>query len=109
MVHVADRRLHVRSEAIVPVLAFTNAARARLTVNGVPQGEAVARNHVVRWPAVKLAMGENVITVRVTAKGRPLSDTVRWVRVAPSALGVSPTPAVEKPRRQEGTEAPPGQ
>ena len=109
MLHVADRRLQVRTEASVPVLAFSNAARASLTVNGQSMGEAVAENHVLRWPAVPLAIGENVVTVAASSNGQTLRDTVRWTRVPPSAFGAKPVPTVEPAKRRAVPDAPPGQ
>ena len=109
MLHVADRRLKFRTEANVPVLAFTNADRASLTVNGQPVGEAIAQDHVLRWPAVPLAMGENVVTVTASSNGQTLRDTIRWTRLAPSAFGAKAVPVVEPAKRQVVPDAPPGQ
>ena len=109
MVHVADRRLRLRTEAMVPVLAFTNAPRASLTVNGQSMGEAVAENHVLRWPAVPLAIGENVVTVVASSNGQTLRDTVRWTRVPPSDFGAKAVPLIPPARPPAESAAPPGQ
>jgi len=109
MVHVGDRRLRLRTEAMVPVLAFTNAPRASLTVNGQSMGEAVAENHVLRWPAVPLAIGENVVTVVASSNGQTLRDTVRWTRVPPSDFGAKAVPLIPPARPPAESAAPPGQ
>lgn len=106
MVHLVDRRLVRRDTPTIEVRAFSNAASATLTINGRSIGTVPVTGHVARWPAVPLAMGDNIATV--AAGGA--SDSVRWQRVEPSPAGASYLPLVRKPKPAgEPDKAPPGQ
>jgi hypothetical protein len=106
MIHLTDRRLERRSDAAIAIRAFTNAPDATLSVNGRPIGRAVAKDHEVRWPAVPLIMGANLVSVTAGSA----SDTMQMTRVAASAAGASEIPEVvaKKPENAPATK-PPGQ
>jgi hypothetical protein len=75
-------------------------------VNGRPIGRAVAKDHEVRWPAVPLTMGANLISVTTGSA----SDTMQLTRVAPSVAGVSEIPEVVAKKRDDAPATkPPGQ
>jgi len=106
MIHLTDRRLDRRSEALVAIRAFTNAPDATLWVNGRLVGLAASKDHEVRWPAVSLAMGTNLVSVTAGSA----SDSMQLIRVGPSAAGASEIPEVVAYKAQNTPATkPPGQ
>ena len=75
MVHITSRRFSPRPAGPVAVKAYTNAAHATLSLNGVPLGTVNVENRVAAWPAVPLVTGRNLLVVS-TDTG--VTDTVQW-------------------------------
>ena len=74
-VHLCSKRYTERAEDTTDVVVFTTAPSAKLYVNGKLVGNAKADAYAtVTWPGVKLAKGENQITV-TTAHG---NDSAVW-------------------------------
>lgn len=109
MIHLTDSRLTFRSEAAVPIRAFTNAPAATLTVNGRLIGSATAIDHVVAWPAVPLQPGANTVTVHAAASD--VGDTMQLIKQSISAAGAgaTPEPTAPSPLPAKKSVAPPGQ
>ncbi|MDE1148704.1 MAG: glycoside hydrolase family 2 TIM barrel-domain containing protein [Azospirillaceae bacterium] len=78
VLHLNGRRYIDRAYPVTDVQAYSNAAAARLSLNGRELGIAPCLDHVCLWPAVRLDAGANVLTVTAQIDGKPLSDSVTW-------------------------------
>ncbi|PRY25805.1 glycoside hydrolase family 2 protein [Pseudosporangium ferrugineum] len=79
MLYLTERRFTVRPRTVADVTAFGNSGPVTLYVNGVSAGtRSPDAYHVVTWPGVRLAPGDNVVTAVSSAGGRRLTDTVHW-------------------------------
>ncbi len=85
MVHVTSRRMSPRATGQVTVKAYSNAPRARLTLNGVDQGEREVVDRVATWPDVTLAPGSNRVQV-ASAIDPNVQDSVVWTFEPPPSF-----------------------
>ena len=77
-VHLTGRRYVDRAYGVVDVKAYSNAAEARLSLNGADIGTAKCADGICVWPGVRLAAGENALTATAGKDGATLTDTVQW-------------------------------
>lgn len=83
VLHLTGKRYVDRVYPVVDVRAYSNAATARLTVNGRDLGSRPCPGRICAWPGVRLDRGENVVAIAATVAGRTLTDEARWT--APDA------------------------
>lgn len=79
MIYITGHRYTDRAYPVVDVRAYSNAARASLTLNGRPLGEAVCVDFVCTWPGVRLDKGANALVASVAGA----SDAVAWTYNGP--------------------------
>lgn len=78
-IHLTSARFTDRSIATTTVKAYGTVDSAVLSVNGVRVGDAVADpDHILRWPAVTLSPGANVVTVTGVRDGATYTDSATW-------------------------------
>ncbi len=77
-VHLTGRRYVDRAYGVVDVKAYSNAAEARLLLNGADAGTTHCTDGICVWPGVRLASGENALTATASKDGATLTDTVQW-------------------------------
>jgi hypothetical protein len=98
MVYVTARRYTDRSYPVTDVKAYSNAGKDHLALdnNGSVIGKPTSCNqNVCTWRNVRLAPGDNRITVTGTFGSKRIADTVTWtlldrsgaVRIAVGAIG----------------------
>lgn len=80
MLYLAGHRYTRRASPFADVKAYSNAAEARLTVNGRDLGTAACIERVCRWRRVMLAKGDNVVEVSASLAGRDMRDRAVWQR-----------------------------
>ncbi|WP_229420902.1 glycoside hydrolase family 2 TIM barrel-domain containing protein [Pseudoduganella albidiflava] len=80
MLYLAGHRYTRRAIPFADVKAYSNAAEARLTVNGRDLGTAACIERVCRWRMVALAKGDNVVEVSASLAGRDMRDRAVWQR-----------------------------
>ncbi len=78
VVYLTDKRYVDRAYSVMTVKAYTNAGKARLTVNGVDKGEVACADSICLWPAVELAAGPNKAVVSAQIAGKTYSDETTW-------------------------------
>jgi beta-galactosidase len=88
VLHIASGRFTARTEPVTEVKVYANAPEVELLVNGQSLGKkSVGADHIVRWPGVRLAAGENKIRATAVFSGRSATDDCGWVftetKVAP--------------------------
>jgi beta-galactosidase len=101
MIYLAGHRYLERASPIADVKAYSNAARASLSVNGQDVGSVDCVERICLWRNVVLAQGENVMVVEASLNGKKLSDRAVWrradgpgtYRVLAGQLGVTQTSA----------------
>jgi beta-galactosidase len=76
--HLTGRRYTDRPYGVLDVKAHSNAARARLSVNGTDQGETPCAGGICLWRSVHLVPGTNNLRATAVIAGTSVSDTVRW-------------------------------
>jgi len=80
MLHIADRRLIDRKNAVTEIKVYSNCPSIDLKVNGKSLGTVAPDDlHICRWKDVQLQPGAN--TVEATAPGTSLTDTCDWTYV----------------------------
>ena len=73
--HLVGRRYVDRAYDVVDVKAYSNAAEARLALNGHEVGTAPCKDGICVWPAVHLMPGLN----QLSATAGALTDSLQWV------------------------------
>jgi beta-galactosidase len=76
--HMVGRRYVDRAYAVNDVKAYSNAAEARLSLNGDGLGVVPCRNGICLWRAVHLSLGSNELTATAQIAGHAVSDSLRW-------------------------------
>jgi beta-galactosidase len=76
--HLVGRRYVDRPYAVLDVKAYSNAARATLTLNGIDQGATQCSGGICVWPAVHLRPGTNDLRATADIAGAVLSDSMQW-------------------------------
>jgi beta-galactosidase len=77
--HLVGRRYIDRPYAVLDVKAYSNAARARLWLNGGDQGTTQCVNGICLWRSIYLVPGKNELRVTADIAGTTVSDTLQWV------------------------------
>ncbi|TCM38719.1 beta-galactosidase [Novosphingobium sp. ST904] len=89
MIHLTGKRYVDRAYAVMEVRAYSNAAKARLTVNGQMIGETDCPDRICIWPDVRLAPGENRAVVDAEVGGAKVSDATVWTGPNPALSGIA--------------------
>jgi beta-galactosidase len=76
--HLLGRRYTSRPYSVLDVKAYSNAARARLSVNGTDQGEMPCLGGICVWHSVRLQPGTNELRATAEISGAPIVDAVHW-------------------------------
>ncbi|HET7086571.1 MAG TPA: glycoside hydrolase family 2 TIM barrel-domain containing protein [Rhizomicrobium sp.] len=76
--HLVGRRYADRPYGVVDVKAYSNAAEAKLWLNGKELGPARCEGGVCLWPSVHLGSGANDLRASAEISGKPVSDSLRW-------------------------------
>ena len=76
--HLVGRRYTDRAYAVLDVKAYSNAAQARLTLNGRDQGVTSCAEGVCLWRSIHLAQGANELLATADIGGVATSDTLQW-------------------------------
>jgi beta-galactosidase len=79
-VHVTSRRFNPRNTPTVDVKAYSNLESVSLTVNGAALPARTAADHIFRWTAVPLQLGQNEVTAQGSTGSTSASDTIVWTR-----------------------------
>lgn len=75
MIHIANRRAVMQSANSHSIMAFANAAKVELLVNGKSQGVVEPDEvKVAKWNDVPLNVGENTVEVRAVGTKQPATD-----------------------------------
>ncbi|WP_026354763.1 glycoside hydrolase family 2 [Massilia niastensis] len=101
MIYLAGHRYLDRASPVADVKAYSNAPKARLSVNGRDLGSVDCVERICLWPKVVLAQGDNEMVVQASLDGRQLRDRAVWrradgpgvYRVLAGQLGVTDTSA----------------
>lgn len=80
MLYLAGHRYVERASPVTDVKAYSNAATARLSVNGQDRGPTTCVDRICVWRDVVLAQGDNAIEVRASLGARELDDRAVWHR-----------------------------
>ena len=87
--HLVGRRYVDRPYAVLDVKAYSNAPRARLSVNGVDQGAAECSVGVCVWHAIHLKTGANDLQATADINGSAIRDSLQWTfSGAPSVVRI---------------------
>ncbi len=76
--HLVGRRYVDRPYAVLDVKAYSNAAAARLAINGQDWGEASCADGICLWPGVHLVPGRNELRASATIGGAAIEDALVW-------------------------------
>ncbi|WP_213979857.1 glycoside hydrolase family 2 TIM barrel-domain containing protein [Sphingomonas sp. dw_22] len=79
MIYLTSRRYVDRAYPVVDVRAYSNAAKASLTLNGRAIGSVACADHICTWPGVRLDRGDNVLAASVEGA----SDRITWRYAGP--------------------------
>jgi beta-galactosidase len=78
VLQLTGKRYVDRAYPTMEVRAYSNAAKATLTLNGQTIGEVACPDTVCVWPNVALRPGPNAVVATATALGHTISDTAIW-------------------------------
>jgi beta-galactosidase len=76
--HLVGRRYVDRAYAVTDIKAYSNAAQARLLLNGNEIGLAPCSSGICSWPSVRLSQGANELTVTAQIAGAAITDSLHW-------------------------------
>jgi len=76
--HLVGRRYVDRPYAVLDVKAYSNAARANLSVNGADQGAVSCSGGICLWHAIHLQPGPNDLRATADVGGAAVSDSLQW-------------------------------
>jgi beta-galactosidase len=77
--HLTGRRYVDRPYWAVDVKAYSNAAQARLSINGQDAGTTPCNGGICVWPNARLTPGVNQIVASAEYAGAVLADAVQWI------------------------------
>lgn len=80
MIYLAGHRYTERASPVADVKAYSNAPKARLSVNGRDLGSVDCVERICLWRNVVLAKGDNEVVVSASLKGKALRDRAVWRR-----------------------------
>jgi len=76
--HLVGRRYVDRAYAVNDIKAYSNAAQARLSLNGNEIGLAPCSNGICSWRSVRLSQGANELIVTAQIAGAAITDSLHW-------------------------------
>jgi beta-galactosidase len=76
--HLLGRRYVDRAYAVYDVKAYSNAAEARLSLNGNELGVVPCSNGICLWRSVHLSLGSNELVTTAQIAGHAVSDSLHW-------------------------------
>jgi beta-galactosidase len=76
--HLVGRRYADRAYAVTDIKAYSNAAQARLALNGNELGPAPCSNGICLWRSVRLEQGANELIISAQIAGASITDSLRW-------------------------------
>jgi len=77
--HLVGRRYVDRAYGVLDVKAYSNAARASLSLNGLDRGVAPCAEGICVWHGIHLAPGANELRATADIGGAEATDSLRWV------------------------------
>jgi beta-galactosidase len=84
MVWLTSKRYADRAYPVIEVKAYSNAAKASLTLNGKPLGEVACADRICLWPGVALRPGANQAVVTASVDGHQVRDEASWTGPDPT-------------------------
>lgn len=76
--YLTGKRYVERAYPSIEVKAYSNAARASLSLNGTPVGEVPCQQGICLWHDVRLRPGDNRAVVTASLNGAALQDEAVW-------------------------------
>jgi beta-galactosidase len=76
--HLVGRRYADRAYAVNDVKAYSNAAQARLSLDGQEVGLASCAKGICLWPSVRLRRGINELSATAQIAGASIADSLHW-------------------------------
>jgi beta-galactosidase len=76
--HLVGRRYVDRAYSVTDVKAYSNAAQARLSLNGNEIGVSPCSSGICAWRSVRLGQGANELTVTAQIDGVAITDSLNW-------------------------------
>jgi beta-galactosidase len=76
--HLVGRRYVDRAYGVTDIKAYSNAAQARLLLNGNEIGLARCSGGICSWPSVRLSQGANELIVTAQIAGVAITDSLHW-------------------------------
>jgi beta-galactosidase len=76
--HLVGRRYVDRAYAVTDIKAYSNAAQARLSLNGREIGLVPCSSGICSWRSVRLSQGANELIVTAQIAGAAITDSLRW-------------------------------
>jgi beta-galactosidase len=76
--HLVGRRYVDRAYAVTDIKAYSNAAQARLFLNGKEIGVSPCSSGICSWRSVRLGQGANELTVTAQIDGVAITDSLNW-------------------------------
>ena len=76
--HLTQKRYTERAYRDITIKAYSNAAKAELTLNGSPVGTASCTDGICLWPHVILRPGDNRIVASAEFNRARVSDEANW-------------------------------
>ena len=89
MMHLTGKRYVSRAYPVMEVKAYSNATKARLTINGKAVGEVPCTDRICVWPAVALVPGANRAVVEGAVNGVGVKDEMVWTGPDPVRTGIA--------------------
>lgn len=82
LVYITSRRFNPRTTPSIDVKVYSNLETVTLTVNGASLPAQTSANHIFRWAAVPLELGDNQVQALGNAAGNTVTatDSVSWRR-----------------------------
>ena len=84
--HLVGRRHLERDYAVIDVKAYSNAAEARLRVNGAPDLAVPCAGGICIWRAVTLKPGSNELAAAAHIGGLKVRDNLKWTLLHPASV-----------------------
>jgi len=76
--HLVGRRYVDRAYAVTDIKAYSNAAQARLSLNGKEIGVSPCSSGICLWRSVRLRQGTNELIAKAQFGGVTLTDSLNW-------------------------------